>query len=144
MNEKIRQAFLDMMQAHKDDTRKYNEIPYVLHPIEVYEILKLVTDDEDVLCAGLLHDVYEDHPESYSLTDLSKKYGKKVASIVEEVSKDPETQEFHIRSREGLLVKLADMMHNISDCPDTEYISKKIEFINDKIIWKTDCKQEGN
>lgn len=138
MKEKIARAYQDAMTAHQSQKRKYSEIPYIIHPIEVYELLKLVTDDEDVLCAGLLHDVHEDNPEKFSLGYLKGNYGSRVTSIIKEVSKDPKTREFHIHTREGLMVKLADMLHNISDCPDSDYVTGKIQFINEKIIWKTD------
>lgn len=46
--------------AHQGQTRKYTTEPYIVHPIRVMEICHQVTDDTDILCAALLHDVLED------------------------------------------------------------------------------------
>jgi len=135
MSKKVQDALDDATKAHEHDKRKYSGAGYVIHPRAVYDILKLVTKDEDVLCAGLLHDVVEDHPDEYSFEDIQKKYGVKVSDILQEVTKDAH-KKFHIKSREGLMVKLADMLHNISDCPDSSYVKKKIKFIEDTIVWE--------
>lgn len=46
--------------AHHEDVRKSTRIPYVMHPFHVALILDRHGFSEDVVIAGLLHDVLED------------------------------------------------------------------------------------
>jgi len=46
--------------AHHEDVRKGTQIPYVMHPFHVALILDRHGFSEDVVIAGLLHDVLED------------------------------------------------------------------------------------
>ena len=57
MEKKERMAFILAQEAHKGQMRKGKNEDYITHPIKVYNILKGVTKDKDVLCAALLHDV---------------------------------------------------------------------------------------
>ena len=126
MEKKIKKAFLFAKKAHEGQIRKGKTDGYIIHPVGVYKILKRLTKDEDVLCAALLHDVIEDTDFNYD--NLKNEFGKTVADIVLEVTKD-EKKEFNIKTKEGLMVKLADMLHNIHDNKDKEYLKKKINFI---------------
>ena len=119
-------AFALAQQAHKGQLRKGKNKDYITHPIKVYKILKGLTDKEDVLCAALLHDVIED--TKYTYNDLKKKFGKRVADIVMEVTKDKKGN-FNIKTKEGLVVKLADMLHNIHNNREKTYLRKKIKFV---------------
>ena len=47
-------------QAHEGQVRKYTGVPYIVHPIEVMEIVCTVEHDDAMLAAALLHDVVED------------------------------------------------------------------------------------
>ena len=116
-------------KAHAGQKRKNSKNPYFVHPMEVFKILSFVTEDKNILCAGLLHDVLED--TEVTEKELSKEFGKKIISIVKEVTKDKKGM-FHIKTREGLMVKLADMLSNIKDSKDKNYIKKKIAFVSGK------------
>ena len=131
MEKKERMAFMLAQEAHKGQIRKGKNKDYITHPIKVYKILKGVTKDKDVLCAALLHDVIEDTRFNYEA--LKKKFGKRVADIVLEVTKDKKGN-FNIKTKEGLMVKLADMLHNIHDNKDKDYLKKKINFIGMYLI----------
>jgi len=113
-------------QARKDD----DTMPYVSHAFSVGWILSEYTDDENVIAAGMLHDVLED-VKDYRFDDLKNDFGEEVAKIVKEVSedKDPniETDEKALweerkakylknlenDSFEGLMVCAADKIHNM-------------------------------
>ena len=139
MKGKVLRAFKFANAAHgakKRDPRKSLKpdgppLPYMTHPLTVYMILKALGQDEDVLCAALLHDVVED--EGITIQDIQEEFGKKVAEIIGEVSKDS-GRNINIKTREGLMVKLADMLHNISDSNSPEYVQKKIGFLNGKAV----------
>ncbi|MEK7182016.1 MAG: HD domain-containing protein, partial [Patescibacteria group bacterium] len=47
---------------HHGQERKGTGAPYIVHPYAVAFLLAHYTDDEDVIIAGLLHDVLEDVP----------------------------------------------------------------------------------
>jgi len=47
-------------EAHKGQVRKYTGEPYINHPVAVARIVAGVTDDCEMICAALLHDVIED------------------------------------------------------------------------------------
>jgi len=85
--------------------------PYYDHVHATYTILRCVTNDEDVLCAALLHDVLEDTDTDYAY--LKNEFGKKVADLVVEVTK-VDRQFPNLKTKEGYMIKLADRLHNIS------------------------------
>jgi (p)ppGpp synthase/HD superfamily hydrolase len=122
--------------AHTAQKRDNGE-PYITHPLKVAEIMRLVTSDEDIICAAILHDVIEDSTYKYKV--IKEGWGKRVADIVKEVSKDKD-KKFHIKTKEGALIKLADTLHNLADASEekkSSYIKRKITFISKVINEKT-------
>ncbi len=104
-NEKYLQALEFASKAHAGMHRKGNEIAYIIHPVEVAEIIATVTTKIDVICAGLLHDVVEDTP--YTIEDIQKMFGPRVAVLVshETENKRPErpaSETWRIRKEEFL------------------------------------------
>lgn len=67
-------------QCHKGQKRKITNQPYIEHPIEVCEIIKTLTDDENVCAAGLLHDVVEDCGVDPNV--IKEKFGDRVYALV--------------------------------------------------------------
>jgi len=128
MNAKIKEAYLFAKKAHGKQPREGTKKLYIIHPLAVYNILSILTKDENVLIAALLHDVVED--THITSKKIEQKFGKKVADIVHEVTKN-EDGEFDLKTGGGALVKLADMLHNLSNSTDKKYIYKKIEIIED-------------
>lgn len=121
---KLQEAIKFAEEKHKGQTRKDKTTPYITHPMAVLSIIKRVTDDEDIQCAAVLHDTVEDchvNPE-----EIKELFGSRVASIVKELSKN-HTKYEDISSKEALLIKMADNMHNISELPegDTALLKKK-------------------
>ena len=57
-SEKVRQALRFAVAAHAFEVRKGSKpaTPYVTHPISVAQILAAAGADEDLNCAGYLHD----------------------------------------------------------------------------------------
>lgn len=111
---------------HRDQRRKDAEAsPYINHPIALVNVL--VNEggvlNWDVLCAALLHDTIED--TETTAEELSKAFGKNVASIVLEVTDDKslpkaERKQKQIEhaarsSHEAKLVKIADKICNLRD-----------------------------
>ena len=61
--EKIKKAYDLADKLHENQTRESGE-KYIIHPLNVCNILADMHADGDTLCAGLLHDVVEDTDET--------------------------------------------------------------------------------
>lgn len=59
MRSMITKAFLFAMYAHGEQERK-DGLPYIMHPVEVAMELARNGADEELICAGFLHDTIED------------------------------------------------------------------------------------
>ena len=123
-------------QGQLDD--EYNDY-FSSHSYIVGEILKNLTDDSDIICAGYLHDVLEDTKTDYE--ELVKEFGKRVADLVNEVTQEGKKDEkgFYfprLKSKEAILIKLIDRASNISrmsswDEKRKAHYLKKTKFWND-------------
>ena len=122
----IKKAFEIALDAHKDQRRKSGE-PYIFHPIAVAKIVanELGLGATSITCA-LLHDVIED--SDYSYEDLEKIFSKKVADIVNGLTKISvmNNQNVSVQSENYrkllltlsndfrvILIKIADRLHNM-------------------------------
>jgi len=112
-------------RAHRTQTRKGTDIPYVVHPVHVSTILIRYGYGEEVAIAGLLHDVVED--QEVPLSYIQAEFGPVVAGIVAALSErkregeatrpwDRRKQEALDKLREtsekAVAVKAADALHN--------------------------------
>ena len=109
---------------HAGQLRKYTKASYYEeHLVEVAGILEEAGEPEHVVAAGLLHDVLEDTPVTFS--QLAGEVGAQVAKLVQEVTdvSKPEDGNRAFRkaldrdhlakaSPEGQTVKLADLISN--------------------------------
>ena len=122
----VRRAYYYAEQAHDGQRRRSGE-PYVIHPLEVAQILSEIRMDHQSLMAAMLHDVIED--TEVPKVALLEQFGEEVTEIVDGVSK---LTQIHFESKEQaqaenfqkmalamsrdirvILVKLADRMHNM-------------------------------
>jgi (p)ppGpp synthase/HD superfamily hydrolase len=136
---KIQKAINFVAEKHSYQKRKGIELPYVVHPYSVAIILSNYTNDEDIIVAGLLHDILEDVKE-YSEEDMKQEFGDRITKIVKEVSedKDPNVSEddkdtwverkdkylanLENDRQEALLVCAADKIHNLHSMIDSHVI----------------------
>jgi GTP pyrophosphokinase len=118
-------AFHYAEEKHKDQKRKDGS-PYIIHPLAVAEIVAEMGLDTESILAALLHDCIEDTDTSHE--DITKKFGKTVADLVEGVTKltrvnfqsmEEEQMEnlrkmFLAMSKDirVILIKIADRLHN--------------------------------
>lgn len=82
---KIQKAIDVASVAHLNFSRVGLDLPYIVHPFAVMLILSQYSEDEDLLCAALLHDTIEDNPK-YSKQYLIDEFGLTVAELVDEVT----------------------------------------------------------
>ena len=122
----IKKAFEIALDAHKDQRRKSGE-PYIFHPIAVAKIVanELGLGATSIACA-LLHDVIED--SDYTYEDLEKIFSKKVADIVNGLTKISVMNNKNVSVQSEnyrkllltlsndfrvILIKIADRLHNM-------------------------------
>ena len=74
-------------KAHAGQFRKGTRRPYIVHPIEVADIVSSMTKDEEVICAAVLHDTVEDCKE-ITFDILKLRFGARVADMVAQESED--------------------------------------------------------
>lgn len=82
----LEEAIVYATIMHQGMLRKFSGIPAILHPIEVAQILSTMTDDQEVVTAGILHDIVED--TDGTLAEIEKRFGKRVADLVDSESED--------------------------------------------------------
>ncbi len=122
-------------KAHAPQQRKSGE-PYIIHPILVASITALVSNDESMVIAALLHDVVED--TEYKIEEIEEIFGKDVSHMVEGLTKIEDIREVElipsssnkklissaktfqkmllssIKDVRVLVVKLCDRLHNMT------------------------------
>ena len=122
----IRKAWEFCVQHHSGQLRASGE-PYVLHPLEVAQVLAEMKLDSTAIAAGLLHDAVEDTP--VTTEDITEQFGEQVAHIVEGVTKIDKIQFANREDRQAenvrkmllamvsdvrvVLIKMADRLHNM-------------------------------
>jgi GTP diphosphokinase / guanosine-3',5'-bis(diphosphate) 3'-diphosphatase len=111
---------------HEGQLRESGE-PYLIHPLQVAEILIRIKLDEAAIVSALLHDVLED--TRMTRQDLRKEFGKEVEQLVNGVTKIAavKAQNKSVQTTETIrkmlfamvkdirviLIKLADKLHNM-------------------------------
>lgn len=126
--ELIEKAFRIANKAHWNMRRKSGE-PYIIHPICVAKIVNQeIGLGAKSIAAALLHDVVED--TGYSLDDIGKEFGPKIASLIDGLTKISGTynkgsssslQAENFRRMlltisddlRVILIKIADRLHNM-------------------------------
>jgi len=122
----IRKAWEFCVQHHEGQMRASGE-PYIIHPLEVAEVLAEMKMDATAIAAGLLHDSVEDTPATSE--EIATEFGDQVAHIVEGVTKIDKIQFANREDRQAenvrkmllamvsdvrvVLIKLADRLHNM-------------------------------
>ncbi|HEY8996919.1 MAG TPA: bifunctional (p)ppGpp synthetase/guanosine-3',5'-bis(diphosphate) 3'-pyrophosphohydrolase, partial [Edaphobacter sp.] len=122
----IRKAWAFCLQQHEGQKRASGE-PYVIHPLEVGQVLAELKMDSTAIAAGLLHDAVED--TDVTSAEIAERFGEQVAHIVEGVTKldkikfanREDHQAENIRKMllamvtdvRVVIIKLADRLHNM-------------------------------
>ena len=116
-------------QAHKGAHRKGTRIPYIVHPLETALIASMLTNDEEILAAALLHDTIEDC-EGVDANVLKEMFSARVAGIVSQESEDKSKTWMERKSAtierlktapiEVQMIGLADKLSNMRDI-DRDY-----------------------
>lgn len=123
---KIQKAIDFAVEVHKAQKRKGKDIPYIVHPLVVGLILAKAGAGEDIIIAGILHDTIEDSHGKIKREDIEQEFGERVAHMVNDVTEQDKSLPWEERKRialehiakmgnDSLLVKSADVLHNMTD-----------------------------
>ena len=124
--ETLTKAYNFALKAHEKQKRDEGS-PYIIHPVDVANILTELKLDSATIATGLLHDTIEDTHATYS--NIKEQFGIEVADLVDGVTKISEFENQAISNSKAenfrklilatskdirvLLVKLADRLHNM-------------------------------
>lgn len=107
--------------AHIDQKRKFDNSPYIGHPLAVAAIVRAAGGDDNMIAAAILHDTVED---TYVDLDLIKMiFGDDIHDLVDALTRrDGETYFDFVRRTiaagpRAARIKLADVVHNKSTLP---------------------------
>jgi len=125
LTRRFEQALLFATRKHAGQTRKGTPTPYISHLLSVAGLVLEAGGDEDLAIAALLHDVVEDCGGAPMLKEIRRRFGKRVAHVVEGCTdtdltpKPPWRQRKedylkHLRTANAdvRLVSAADKLHN--------------------------------
>ncbi len=80
---RFNEAFLFAAEKHATQTRKKTQVPYISHLMSVAGLVLEAGGGEDEAIAALLHDVVEDCGGHPVLEDVRRRFGDRVAEIVQ-------------------------------------------------------------
>ncbi len=123
--ELVSRAMEFAIEAHDGMRRKKQDIPFILHPMEVASIVSSLTTNQEVIAAAVLHDVVEDTPTT--IEDITRIFGERVATLVQAETENkrrdlPPEATWRIRKEES-----------IAYLKSTKDLEAKMVFIGDKL-----------
>lgn len=124
MSQLIQKALMKTIELHNGQVRKGSEnIPYVIHPLEVAIILSRFTTDENLIISALLHDSLENC--DYLKDILMEEFGEVVSYFVVLLTEDKSINDYWERktkslemireNRAALAIKAIDGLVNMKD-----------------------------
>ncbi|MBI1739350.1 MAG: bifunctional (p)ppGpp synthetase/guanosine-3',5'-bis(diphosphate) 3'-pyrophosphohydrolase [Acidobacteriales bacterium] len=123
---RLQRAFRYAAEKHAGQTRKQSAVPYLSHLMAVTSLVLEGGGDEDMAIAALLHDVVEDCGGMPRLREIRRRFGARVAKMVEGCTdsfsdpklewaarKDEYLQRLKQEDGETRLVSASDKLHNV-------------------------------
>lgn len=110
------------------------------HVNQVYRLLVMVTEDPNVLAAGLLHDTIEDTDTSYE--ELVQEFGGTIADLVMEVTHEGKADNKgyyfpRLATKEGIMIKFADRLSNLSRMESWPQ-ERQAHYLRKSKFWKSE------
>ena len=121
----IEKALMFATLAHSGQVRKGEpNIPAIVHPIQVAQILIEYGTDDNVIAAACLHDVVED--TKYTIEDIKRIFGEDIAHLVDIATEKDKSKSWEERKQEKIetikekqlrekLIPIADKISNIEN-----------------------------
>lgn len=125
----VHRAICVAATAHRTQTRKASDLPYIAHPAAVASILvQAGVTDPNIIAAAWLHDVVED--TDVTIEDITEQFPEEVVHLVDAMSETKqdaagtklpwaERKAHHIRkmadaTEDAKAIMLADKLHNMT------------------------------
>ncbi len=89
MSELLDKAICFAVKKHSGQVRKLHNTPYIMHPMEVATIISTLTEDENTIIAGLLHDTVEDTDTTPE--EIKAEFGPRIAALVASETEDKDS-----------------------------------------------------
>lgn len=118
-------AIMLACEKHAGQIRKGDGQPFIFHPLEVMGIVSLMTNDEDILCAAILHDVLED--TKCTKEEVIESTNEHVAKLVSSESEDKRGQ---VNKEDTWKIRKQE---TIDEIKNTNEIGSKMICLADKI-----------
>ncbi|MFH1785785.1 MAG: HD domain-containing protein [Candidatus Micrarchaeota archaeon] len=127
-------------KVHLDQFRRDGKTPYFIHPKRVAKLVKLMGGSEEQIILAYLHDVIENFngDKNFLLSEIKTIFGEKISKLLLLLTRE-KNQSYGVylrkirRNKTVLLVKLCDMIDNLSDDPTEKqkikYLSVFIELV---------------
>ncbi|MEZ5304227.1 MAG: HD domain-containing protein [Verrucomicrobiales bacterium] len=129
--------FATAAHAAVGQRRKYSGAPYIVHPVEVMEIVRSVPHTPEMLAAALLHDTVEDTKVTLDL--IRSEFGDAVADLVGWLTDPSKPRDGNRAARkavdrahtaaapaEAQTIKLADLIANTGSIVENDPAFAKI------------------
>src|SRR5438067_11232330 len=126
LGNRFNQAVNFASRMHGQQTKKGTEVPYLAHLLGVAALVLEAGGNEDLAIAALLHDVVEDCGGAPMLKEVRRRFGARVANVVDgctDAYTDPkppwrERKEKYIarlrkEDKDARLVSAADKLNNV-------------------------------
>jgi guanosine-3',5'-bis(diphosphate) 3'-pyrophosphohydrolase len=143
VSQRLTKALQMVADAHATQRRKSDNSPYINHLVHVQYLLANIAkvSDEDIVIAGVLHDIIED--TKIEMKTIVKNFGSRVAKLVMALTDDKTVpleqrrlttlKKLDEAPQSAKIIKLADVCSNVETIPpqwDAERISRYIEWLD--------------
>lgn len=118
-------AVMFAISAHNNMKRKSSGAPYILHLMDAAAITGLITIDEEILAAVILHDVVED--TDTELSEIREKFGDRVADLVASETEDKRPD---ISAKDSWKIRKQEALDHLKNASDPAI---KIMWVADKL-----------
>lgn len=109
---------------HAGQTRDDGDAPFVTHPVEVACLLHEAGYSDEVVAAGVLHDILED--TDVQRDELQELFGPRVAELVGAVTDDPT-----IDDRAERKTALRDQVAHAGECAAVVFAADKVSKVRE-------------
>ena len=140
--ERVERAYNLAKKAHKNQKRKFEKQPYIVHPERVAQKVLIYSGSEEMVIAAILHDVVED--SNITIQVIKNEFGPEVSRLVSELTNNQRAikkigktkyliKKLNEISEEAFLIKLLDRKDNLSDIhlAKSEFRKKYIDSTRD-------------
>ena len=137
-------AMVFAQKKHRGQKDDEDEDYFLAHIRVVAELIAEVTDDDEIIAAAYLHDTLED--TATTLAELEERFGKRVASLVHEVTHEGKKDEHgyyfpRLKTKDAILIKFADRISNLSRM-GAWGAERQVQYLKQSKFWRSEPNTE--